>query len=83
MEESILVGHLRAAPDTPTPSSHICAQSQRLRCHRTVGVQSSLHALSDQHHISLHLGSSVVSAEHHVVCFIHTIWDAIGFIYVL
>ena len=47
----------------------------------SVGPRST--ALSDQHHISLHLGSSVVSAEHHVVCSIHTIWDAIGFIYVL
>ena len=40
-------------------------------------------ALSDQHRVSLHLGSSVVSAEHHIVCFIHTIWNAVGFIYVL
>ena len=31
-------------------------------------------AISDQYHISLYLGSNVVSAEHHVACFIHVIW---------
>lgn len=31
-------------------------------------------AISDQYHISLHLGSNVVSAEHHVADFIHVIW---------